>query len=48
MGYWKSLIILKDIKKPNGKSLHIWAKNQLKFELFEKILKFTTKISMEN
>ena len=43
MDYWKSLIILKEIKKPTGKFLRVWAKNQLRFEIFEKILKFTYK-----
>ena len=37
MEFWKSLIILKEIKKPSGKSLRVWAKNQLRFEIFEKI-----------
>ena len=41
MGYWKSLIILKEIKKISGKILRVWAKNQLRFEIHEKILKFT-------
>ena len=30
-GYWKSLIILTEINKPSGKSLRVWAKNQLRF-----------------
>ena len=34
---------LKEIKKPSGKSLRVWAKNQLRFAIFEKILKFTYK-----
>ena len=42
-GYWKSLIILKEIKKRSGKYLRVWAKNQLRFEIFEKIFKFTYK-----
>ena len=37
----KALIILKEIKKPSDKSLRVWAKTQLRFEIFEKILKFT-------
>ena len=41
MEFWKSLIILKEINKPSDKSLRVWAKNQLRFEIFEKILKFT-------
>ena len=41
MGYWKSLIILQEIKKPSGKSLRVWVKNQLRFEIFEKVFKFT-------
>ena len=41
MSNWKSLIIQKGIMKPSGKILCICAKNQLKFEFFEKILKFS-------
>ena len=41
MEFWKALIILKEIKKPSDKILRVWAKNQLRFEIFEKILKFT-------
>ena len=41
--FWKSFIILKEIKKPRGKFLRVWAKNQLRFEIFQKILKFTYK-----
>ena len=39
MVYWKSSIILKEIKKPSGKSLRVWAKNDcyLRFEISEKI-----------
>ena len=40
VAYWKTLLILKEIKKPSGKSLRVWAKNQLRFEIVEKILKF--------
>ena len=43
MGYPKSLIIQKEINSPNGKFLRVWAKNYLRFEIFEKILKFTYK-----
>ena len=43
MDYWTSLMILKEIKKPNGKCLRVWAKNQIRFEIYEKILKFTYK-----
>ena len=43
MEFWKPLIILKEIKKPSGKYLRVWAKNQLIFEIFEKIWKFTYK-----
>ena len=43
MGYWKWLIILKEIKNPSGKSLRVWAINQWKLKIFEKILKFTYK-----
>ena len=41
MTYCKSLIILNEIKKPTSKLLRIWAKNRLKFEMLEKIFKFT-------
>ena len=41
--FWKSLIILKELKKPSDKFLRVWAKSQLRFEIFEKILKFTYK-----
>ena len=30
MVYWKSLIILKEIMKPSGKVLRVWAKNPIK------------------
>ena len=40
---WKDLIILKESKKPSDKFLRAWAKNQLRFEIFEKTLKFTCK-----
>ena len=43
MEFWKPLIILKEIKKTSGKYLRVWAKNQLIFEIFEKIWKFTYK-----
>ena len=43
MEFWKDLIILKESKKPNDRFLRVWAKNQLRFEIFEKILKFTCK-----
>ena len=43
MEFWKALIISKEIKKPSDKFLRVWAKNQLRFEIFEKILKFTWK-----
>ena len=48
MEFWNSFIILKEIKKSICKFLRVWEKNQLTFEFFEKILKFTYKISMEN
>ena len=48
MELWKSLIILKEIKKPNGKFLRVLAINQLRFEIVENILKFTYKIPVEN
>ena len=40
---WKDFIILKESKKPSDKFLRAWAKNQLRFEIFEKTLKFTCK-----
>ena len=40
MFYWKSLVTLKVIRKPSGKFLRVWAKNQLRVEIFEKIFKF--------
>ena len=43
MEFWKDLINLKESKKPRDKFLRVWAKNQLRFEIFEKILKFTCK-----
>ena len=43
MHFWKILIILKQIKKPTGKFLRVLAKNQLRFDIFEKILKCTIK-----
>ena len=41
--FLKCIIIRKEIKKPSGKILRVWAKNQLGFEIFEKFLKFTYK-----
>ena len=41
MYFWKSYIAQKEIKKPSGKSIRVWEKTQLRFETFEKILKFT-------
>ena len=38
MEVWKDLVILKESKKPSDKILRVWAKNQLRFEIFEKIL----------
>ena len=32
MRYWKSLIILKEVKKPRGTFLRVWAKNKARFE----------------
>ena len=43
MEFWKDLINLKESKKPSDKFLRVWEKNQLRFEIFEKILKFTCK-----
>ena len=43
MVWWKSLIILKEFKKPSGKLLRVWAKNQSGLKFVEKILKFTYK-----
>ena len=42
MEFWMSLIILKEIKDPNGIFLRVSAKNQLRFEIFE-IWKFIYK-----
>ena len=42
--FLKFIIIRKEIKKSRGKILGVWAKNQLKFEIFEKILKCTYRI----
>ena len=39
-GVWNSFKIQKS-KKPRDKLLRVWAKNQLRFEIFEKISKFT-------
>ena len=39
MEFWKILIILEEFKKPSGKFFRVLAKNQLRFENFEKILK---------
>ena len=47
MEFWNSLIILKEIKKSSDKFLRVWAKNQLRFGVFEKILNLHTKLSME-
>ena len=38
---WKSLIILKEFRKPSCKSLRVWARNQWGLKFVEKILKFT-------
>ena len=43
MKFRKDLIILTEFKKHSDIFLRIWAKNQLRFEIFEKILKFTCK-----
>ena len=43
MEFWNFLIILKEIKKASGKYLSVWAKKQLRFEIFEKTLKFSYK-----
>ena len=39
--FWKFLINLKETKKPCVKILRVCAKNQLRFVIFEEILKFT-------
>ena len=36
MVYCKSSETQKEIKKPGGKPLRVWAQNQLRFEIFEK------------
>ena len=43
MEFRNYLIIIKETKKPSGKFLRVLAKNQLRFEISEKILKFTYK-----
>ena len=43
MEFWKALIILKASKKLSDKFLRVLAKNQLSFEISEKILKFKCK-----
>ena len=43
VAYWKAVIILKEIKKPSSKFLRVWAKNKLRFEIFQKILKLSYK-----
>ena len=40
--FCKALIMLKEMKT-SDKFLRVWAKNQLSFQIFEKILKFTCK-----
>ena len=45
-GLTESLMFLigpKEIQKPRGKILRVWAKNQLRFEIFDKFLKFKYK-----
>ena len=37
MELWKALIIFKEIKQPCDKYLLVWTKNQLRFEIFDKI-----------
>ena len=41
MIYWKSVVNLKEIIKPSGKILRVWAKKQLRVENFEKHFEFT-------
>ena len=48
MGYWKSLVILKEIKNTRGKYLRIWLKVNYDLKLPRKIMNFHTKISIEN
>ena len=40
MDYGKSLIILKEIRKPSGKLLRVWGKTKLRFEIYEKTFQF--------
>ena len=47
MVYWKSLVNLQEIKKPNGKFLRVWAKNQLRCGTFDNFLDLHKNISME-
>ena len=48
MGYSKSLIILKDIKKPRSTFLHVWAKSQWRLNFVWKFWNLNIKSSMEN
>ena len=43
MNYRQSFIIQKEIKEASGKFLRVWANKQLRFEIFERILKFIFK-----
>ena len=36
----KLLVNLKEIRKPGGKSLRVWPKNQLRYEIFDIICRF--------
>ena len=47
-GFFKSLRNQKEIKKPRGKPLPVWAKNQQGFKIFERISIFTYEILIEN
>ena len=44
--YFKSGIILNETKKPSGKSLRVWGKNQLSFDILVKILKLPYKSTL--
>ena len=48
MEFWKSLVIRKEIRKPSGKFLRVWAKNQWGLKFVEKLWNLHIEISMEN
>ena len=48
MVQWKSFKILKEVKKPSSKSLHVWAKNPMEIEIYCENFEIYIEISMEN